>query len=103
MVPTSSPPWPMELLMTVADLQDGATMRVLTHMIIYIELVRWNNKSVPAMIAINTLLRAQEGTTSKVPSHMNHHLGMPRIVINTRRLMIVVDYHHPMTTIDMHH
>ncbi|KAK1681465.1 hypothetical protein QYE76_042313 [Lolium multiflorum] len=82
---------------------DGATMRVLTHMIIYIELVRWNNKSVPAMIAIDTLLRAQEGTTSKVPSHMNHHLGMPRIVINTRRLMIVVDYHHPMTTIDMHH
>ncbi|KAK1602340.1 hypothetical protein QYE76_048174 [Lolium multiflorum] len=89
--------------MTVADLQDGATMRVLTHMIIYIELVLWNNKSVPAMIAIDTLLRAQEGATSKVPSYMNHHLGMLRIVIDTRHLKIVVDHHHLMIAIDMRH
>ncbi|KAK1681471.1 hypothetical protein QYE76_042319 [Lolium multiflorum] len=82
---------------------DGATMRVLTHMIIYIELVLWNNKSVPAMIAIDTLLRAQEGATSKVPSYMNHHLGMLRIVIDTRHLMIVVDHHHLMTAIDIRH
>ncbi|KAK1664313.1 hypothetical protein QYE76_052472 [Lolium multiflorum] len=82
---------------------DGATMRVLTHMIIYIELVLWNNKSVPAMIAIDTLLRAQEGTTSKVPSYMNHHLGMLRIVIDTRHLKIVVDHHHLMIAIDMRH
>ncbi|KAK1602068.1 hypothetical protein QYE76_017111 [Lolium multiflorum] len=82
---------------------DGATMRVLPHMIIYIELVLWNNKSVPAMIAIDTLLRAQEGATSKVPSYMNHHLGMLRIVIDTRHLMIVVDHHHLMIAIDMRH
>ncbi|KAK1617389.1 hypothetical protein QYE76_022906 [Lolium multiflorum] len=82
---------------------DGATMRVLTHMIIYIELVLWNNKSVPAMIAIDTLLRAQEGATSKVPSYMNHHLGMLRIVIDTRHLKIVVDHHHLMIAIDMRH
>ncbi|KAK1681404.1 hypothetical protein QYE76_042252 [Lolium multiflorum] len=82
---------------------DGATMRVLTHMIIYIELVLWNNKSVPAMIAIDTLLRAQEGATSKVPSYMNHHLGMLRIVIDTRHLKIVVDHHHLMITIDIRH
>ncbi|KAK1595960.1 hypothetical protein QYE76_059207 [Lolium multiflorum] len=82
---------------------DGATMRVLPHMIIYIELVLWNNKSVPAMIAIDTLLRAQEGTTSKVPSYMNHHLGMLRIVIDTRHLKIVVDHHHLMIAIDMRH
>ncbi|KAK1602018.1 hypothetical protein QYE76_027123 [Lolium multiflorum] len=81
---------------------DGATMRVLTHMIIYIELVLWNNKSVPAMIAIDTLLRAQEGATSKVPSYMNHHLGMLRIVIDTRHLMIVVDHHHLMFAINQH-
>ncbi|KAK1680964.1 hypothetical protein QYE76_041812 [Lolium multiflorum] len=85
------------------DLHDGATMRVLMHMIIYVELVLWNKKSVPAMIAIDTLLRAQKGATIKVPSYMNHHLGMPRIVINTRRLMIVVDHHHLMTAIDMRH
>src|SRR5215218_5246927 len=95
MVPTSSPPWPMELLMTVADLQDGATMRVLPHMIIYIKLVLWNNKSIPAMIAIDTLLRAQEGTTSKVPSYMNHHLGMLRIVIDTSHLMFAINQHLP--------
>jgi hypothetical protein len=89
--------------MTVADLQDGATMRVLTHMIIYIELVLWNNKSVPTMIAIDTLLRAQEGATSKVPSYMNHHLGMLRIIIDTRHLKIVVDHHHLMIAIDMRH
>ena len=89
--------------MKIEDLQDGATMRVLMHMIIYIEFLLWNNKNVPAMIDIDTLLQAQEGATIKVPSHMNHHLGIPRIVINTRRLMIVVDHHHPMTTIDMHH
>ena len=72
-------------------------------MIIYIEFLLWNNKNVPAMIDIDTLLQAQEGATIKVPSHMNHHLGIPRIVINTRRLMIVVDHHHLMTTIDMRH
>ncbi|KAK1681423.1 hypothetical protein QYE76_042271 [Lolium multiflorum] len=82
---------------------DGATMRVLPHMIIYIELVLWNNKSVPAMIAIDTLLRAQEGATSKAPSYMNHHLGMLRIVIDTRHLKIVVNHHHLMITIDMRH
>ncbi|KAK1681478.1 hypothetical protein QYE76_042326 [Lolium multiflorum] len=82
---------------------DGATMRVLPHMIIYIELVLWNNKSVPAMIAIDTLLRAQEGATSKVPSYMNHHLGMLRIVIDTRHLKIVVNHHHLMIAIDMRH
>ncbi|KAK1628073.1 hypothetical protein QYE76_002388 [Lolium multiflorum] len=88
---------------TTLHKNDGATMRVLTHMIIYIELVLWNNKSVPAMIAIDTLLRAQEGATSKVPSYMNHHLGMLRIVIDTRHLKIVVDHHHLMIAIDMRH
>jgi hypothetical protein len=89
--------------MKIEDLQDGATKRVLMHMIIYTELVLGNIKRATTMIAIDTLLRTQEGATSKVPSHMNHHLGMPRIVINTCRLTIVVDHHHPMTTIDMHH
>jgi hypothetical protein len=89
--------------MKIEDLQDGATMRVLMHMIIYTELVLGNIKRATTMIAIDTLLRAQEGATSKVPSLMNHHLGMPRIVIDTSHLMIIVDHHHLMTTIDMHH
>ncbi|KAK1628337.1 hypothetical protein QYE76_002652 [Lolium multiflorum] len=45
----------------------------------------------------------QEGATNKVPSYMNHHLGMLRIVIDTRHLMIVVDHHHLMITIDIRH
>ena len=89
--------------MKIVDFQDGATMRVLMHMIIYVELILWNIKSATTMIAIDTLLRAQEGATSKVPSHMNHHLGMLRIVIDTRHLMIVVDNHHLMTAIDIRH
>jgi hypothetical protein len=89
--------------MKIEDLQDGATIRVLMHMILYIELVLWNIKRATTMIAIDTLLRAQEGTTSKVPSYMNHHLGMLRIVIDTRHLKIVVDHHHLMIAIDMRH
>jgi hypothetical protein len=45
--------------MKIEDFQDGATMRVLIHMIIYIELVTWIIKSVPNTIVIDTPLRAQ--------------------------------------------
>jgi hypothetical protein len=60
------------------------------HMIIYIEPIIWIIKSVHNMIFINTLLRVQEGATSKVLRHMSHHLGMPRIVIYTHHLMIAI-------------
>ena len=40
----------MELHMKIEDLQDGATTRVIMHMIIYIELIIWIIKSVPNMI-----------------------------------------------------
>jgi len=55
-------------------------------------------------IFIDNLLRVQEGATSKVLRHMSHHhLGMPRIVIDTHHLKIVVNHYHLMIIIDQSH
>jgi hypothetical protein len=89
--------------MKIDDLQDGATARVLMHMIIYIKLIIWIIKSVPNMIVIDTLLRAPQGATSNMTRHMSHHLGMPRIIIDKHHHMIVVDHHQLMDFIDIHH
>ena len=86
--------------MKIKDLQDDDTTRVPMHMIIYIKLIIWLTKSVHNMIFIGTILRVQEGATSKVLRHMSHHLGMPRIIIDTHHLMIIVDHHHLMNAID---
>jgi hypothetical protein len=91
----------MELHMKIEDFQDGATMRVHMHMIIYIVFVTWIIKSVPNKIVIDTPLRSQQGATNNMPRHVNHLLGMPRIVIDTHHLMIVVDHHHLMVSIDI--
>jgi hypothetical protein len=89
--------------MKIEDLQDGATTRVLMRMIIYTDLIIWIIRSVPNMIVIDTFLRDQQGATSNVPKHMSHHIGMPRIFIDTHHHMIIVDHHHLMDLIDIRH
>jgi len=39
---------------------------------------------------------------SKVHTHMSHHQGTTRIVIDIHRLVTVTDTHHPMIVIDIH-
>ena len=91
----------MELHMKIEDLQVGATTRVLMHMIIYIDLVIWTIKSVPNTIVIDTPLRAQQGANNNMPRHVSHLLGMPRTVIDSHHIMIVVDHYHLMVSIDI--
>ncbi|KAK1617423.1 hypothetical protein QYE76_022940 [Lolium multiflorum] len=67
----------------------------------HIKDIIWSIKSVPNMIAIDTLLQAPLGAASNMPSRMSHHLGMARTVIDSHHLMIVVDHHHLMVYIDI--
>ncbi|KAK1693635.1 hypothetical protein QYE76_010332 [Lolium multiflorum] len=67
----------------------------------HIKDIIWSIKSVPNMIAIDTLLQAPLGAASNMPSRMSLHLGMTRTVINSHHLMIVVDHHHLMVYIDI--
>ncbi|KAK1601998.1 hypothetical protein QYE76_027103 [Lolium multiflorum] len=68
----------------------------------HIKDIIWSIKSVPNMIAIDTLLQAPLGAATNMPSRMSHHLGMARTVIDSHHLMIVVDHHHLMVYIDIH-
>jgi hypothetical protein len=81
--------------MRTKDIRDRATMRVLMHMVIYIGLIIWIIKSVLNMMYIDTPLRVQEGATRKALRNMSHHLGMPRIVIDTHHFIIVVNKNPP--------
>ncbi|KAK1615124.1 hypothetical protein QYE76_020641 [Lolium multiflorum] len=80
---------------------DGATKRVLMHMIIYIKLFIWIIKSVTNMIIIDTPLQAQQGAKNIIPRHVSHLLHMTRTVIDSHYLMIVVDHYHLMVSIDI--
>jgi hypothetical protein len=93
----------MSVIDTLLRAPQGTTMSVLMHKIVDLKYIIWSIKSVPNMIVVDTLLQAPQGATSDMPSHMSHHLGMLRIVIDTHHHMIVVDHHHLMDPIDTCH
>ncbi|KAK1642022.1 hypothetical protein QYE76_059827 [Lolium multiflorum] len=92
----------MSAIDTFLRAPQATTMRVLMHKIVDFKYTILSIKSVPIMSVIDTILQAPQGAASNMPSHMSHHLGMARTVINIRHHMSFAATSHFMISTDQH-